>query len=62
MISQEKLDSQCKKRTRTILRFERRSAIRYKEIQEIFHQTCEMKVSDALELANSSIESLGVAD
>src|SRR5215813_1350775 len=61
-ISQEKLDPQCKKRTRTILRFERRSAIRYKKIQEIPHQAYETKVSDALGLANSSVESLGVAD
>lgn len=49
-------------RTGTFLRFEQPSTIRYKEMHDVFHRAYTMKVSDALELANSSIKFLGIED
>lgn len=38
------------------------STSRHKEMQEVFHRAYRMKVSDALELANRSMELLGIED
>jgi len=49
-------------RTGTLVLFEGPSTMRYKGMQEAFHRAYSMKVGDALELANRSIELLGIED